>query len=268
MGDMAVSSTRLRREFTSLGVRRGTVLLTHCSMRAIGWIEGGAATLLDALLDVLGEDGTLVAPTQSPSMSMTTAETRRALAGRSPRDRKRYLDSVPDFDPTTTPTEGMGALAEAIRTHPASRRSAHPTTSFAAIGRRANELTASHPHNRLLGDESPLGWMYREQAFVLLLGVGFDKCTAFHLGEDVSVSPRRSYRFKIGEGWPEVRDARDYDDSDFAELGAHFESAHEDEVRSGTVGSAACRLFPLAAAADFAAKWLPRARRGAEVLVE
>lgn len=268
MGDMTLSGARLRRELTSLGVRRGTVLLTHCSMRAIGRVEGGATTLLDALLAALGEGGTLAAPAQSLSKSMTSAETRRTLAGLCPSARGRYLESVPDFDPATTPTEAMGALAEAIRTHAGSRRSGHPTTSFTAIGRRAEELTASHPHDRLLGDDSPLGWMYRQGAFVLLLGVGFDKCTAFHLGEDVSVSPSRSYRFKVDGGWREVRGARDYDDSDFAELGARFEIEHQDEVASGTVGSAACRLFPLAAAADFAAKWLPKTRRNAGPLIE
>jgi len=257
---MTVGGAQLRRELASLEVPQSAVLLVHCSLSAIGWVEGGATTLLDALVDVLGEDGTLAVPTGSASKSVTSAAFLKAVAGLSEQQRERYLDSVPGFDPASTPSEGMGALAEAVRADAGASRSAHPTVSFAAIGRRAAELTSSHPYNRLLGEDSPLGWMRRENAYVLLLGVGYDKCTAFHLGEDRSVAPSRSYRFKIKDSWQDIHDARDYSDSDFAELGAQFETVHKDEVVYGFVGAAPCRLFSLDRAADFAARWLPMTR--------
>jgi aminoglycoside 3-N-acetyltransferase len=259
---MNVDGARLRRELRSLGVRPGSVLLTHCSMHAVGLVDGGAATLLEALLKVLGERGTLVVPTQTRSKSMSSREFLRAVSGLSPAQRESYLDLLPGFDPALSPSEGMGALSEAVRLHPGASRSTHPTTSFAAVGRQAAELTASHPLDDILGDDSPLGWMYRADAYVLLLGVEYDKCTAFHLGEDWSTAPLRSYRFKIGDKWRDVPEARNYDDSDFMELGARFEVEHKEELVFGPVGGADCRLFPLAAAARFAAKWLPETRRG------
>jgi aminoglycoside 3-N-acetyltransferase len=236
------------------------VVLVHCSLSSIGRIEGGAAELCAALLDVLGPQGTLVVPSQTRSTSTTSRESRVATAGLTPRQRERYFRRVRGFDPQRSRTEHMGALAEFVRVHPETRRSGHPTASFAAIGPDAAALTASHPYDSLLGGRSPLGWLYHAGADVLLAGVGYDTCTAFHLGEHDSVAGDRSYWFKVGKAWRYVPDAQDYDDSDFAELGREFEHAHRREVRSGPLGAAESHLFPLAAAADFAAKRLPGMR--------
>jgi aminoglycoside 3-N-acetyltransferase len=260
MGGMSLTGAGLRQDFAALGLHEGMVLLVHCSLRGIGVVDGGADAVRDALLEALGEAGTLVVPTQTRSKSTSSREVRQSVRRLSPRKRERFLDTVPGFDPARTPSEGMGALAESVRTHPRAARSAHPTTSFAAIGRQAAELTASHPYDSVLGERSPLGWMHRAGAHVLLLGVGFDKCTAFHLGEDTSVAPERSYWFKVGESWTNVRGARNYDDSDFGALGDLFRSVHSDYLRTGFVGAAAGTLFPLALAADFAAKRLPGLR--------
>ena len=262
---MTVKGAGLRRDLSALGLHEGMVLLVHCSLSRVGRVDGGAATVRDALLRALGPTGTLVVPTQSRSKSTTSQEFLESLRGLSPERREHHFNAVPGFDPALTPSEGMGALAEAVRTHPRAHRSGHPTTSFAAIGRHAAELTAQHPYHCVLGEHSPLGWMHRAGAHVLLLGVGFDKCTAFHLGEDASVSPDRSYCFKIGDSWTDVHGARDYDASDFDALGALFSEIHADYVRTGPVGAAVGTLFPLALAADFADKQLPdlrgRARR-------
>lgn len=257
---MTVKGAGLRHDLTALGLREGMVLLVHCSLRRVGRVDGGAATVRDALLGTLGETGTLVVPTQSRSKSKTSKEFLASLRGLPPERHEHHFNAVPGFDPALTPSEGMGALAEAVRIHPQARRSGHPTTSFAAIGRHAAELTAEHPYHCVLGERSPLGWMHRAGAYVLLLGVGFDKCTAFHLGEDSSVSPDRSYCFKIGDSWTHVPGARDYDASDFDELGALFSDIHGDYVRTGRVGAAPSTLFPLALAADFADKQLPDLR--------
>jgi aminoglycoside 3-N-acetyltransferase len=153
----------------------------------------------------------------------------------------------------------MGALAESVRTHQLARRSAHPTTSFAAVGRHAEALCAAHPLDCLLGPRSPLGALRELDARVLLLGVGFDKCTAFHLGEDAAFPGERGYRCKIGDEWADFK-GFPHQDEDFAELGARFEQACPAELRRGTVGSAPTRLFTLALAADFAARQLPELR--------
>ena len=47
----------------AIGLKQGDVVLIHTAMRTFGHIDGGAATAMDAFLEVLGPRGTLVAPT-------------------------------------------------------------------------------------------------------------------------------------------------------------------------------------------------------------
>ena len=86
------------------------------------------------------------------------------------------------FDPEATPTSA-GAVAEALRTTPGAERSDHPQSSFAAVGHDARELMAGHRLNCHLGEDSPLAKLYERDASILLLGVEYLSCTAFHLAE-------------------------------------------------------------------------------------
>jgi aminoglycoside 3-N-acetyltransferase len=260
MTGMPIDRDRLRADLLGAGLREGMAVLVHCSMREIGWVQGGAPALRETLLQILDEEqGTLVVPAQTRSMSTTSTAFQDAIAGLDDEGRELHLKTMPGFDPLTSPAEGMGALAESVRTHPRARRSAHPATSFAAVGRHAEELCASHPLDCLLGPGSPLGALRDLDGTVLLLGVGFDRCTSFHLGEEAVFPFERPYLCKIGDEWRDFKGFPHRDD-DFAELGARFEQAYPDDVREGTVGAASTRLFPLAMAADFAVRQLPKLR--------
>ena len=57
----------LVRDLASLGVRRGDLLMVHSSLRSIGLVESGPETVVDALLQALGPEGTLVTPTPPAS---------------------------------------------------------------------------------------------------------------------------------------------------------------------------------------------------------
>ena len=260
MTGMPIDRDQLRAGLTESGLREGTAVLVHCSMREIGWVRGGAEALRDTLLEILDEmHGTLVVPTQTRSVSNTSTAFLEATADLDDEERELFLKVMPGFDPRTSPSEGMGALAESVRTHPRAYRSAHPTTSFAAVGRHAEQLCAEHPLDCLLGSRSPLAALGALDARVLLLGVGFDKCTAFHLGEEAAFRLERPYRCKIGDEW---RDFKGFPhlDADFAELGARFKRDYPAEVREGKIGGASTHLFPLTLAADYAALQLPKLR--------
>jgi aminoglycoside 3-N-acetyltransferase len=243
-------------DLRSLGVQPGQDLLVHCSLRSIGLAGGGAEVVLDALREVTGEAATIVVPAYTTGNSGSSPVFRAATEGLSRARIDLYLASMPGFDPASTPSEGVGALAEHVRTRPGAVRSAHPQTSFAALGPRAAECTGGHRLDCHLGDFSPLAWLYQQQAAVLLLGVGYAACSAFHLAEYrlPGERPRRAYHcFVLSDGERQSREFwdLDLDDSDFPALGRRLDE--EPFVRQGRVGAAECRLVPLERAVTFAA---------------
>jgi aminoglycoside 3-N-acetyltransferase len=60
---MLVAHTRLTQDLATLGLGQGGVAMGHCRMSALGWMVGGAETVVRALLDTLRPDGTLMAYT-------------------------------------------------------------------------------------------------------------------------------------------------------------------------------------------------------------
>lgn len=250
------------RQLAALAIPSGTDLLVHCSMRRIGAVRGGTATVAAALRAVTGAKGTLVVPTQTPGNSTTSYAFRNATRGMTRRELAEYEARIEGFDAATTPSLGMGRLAEYVRRHPGSVRSNHPQTSFCALGPSAAELMAVHDLDCHLGPRSPLGTLNDRDAYVLLLGVGYEACTALHLAEYLRDPPLRAYRCFVRDG-----DARrqldfvapDLNDRDFGRLGAALH--RQAFVTSATVGRATAIAVPLRSAVSFAIGWMDEHRR-------
>jgi aminoglycoside 3-N-acetyltransferase len=129
-----------------------------------------------------------------------------------------------------------------------------------------------HDLNCHLGERSPLRWLYDADAAILLLGVGYAACTAFHLAE-YRLPWRRpqTYSCFIAEEGRRVKHEFTgivLDDSVFDLLGQAMESGaslgRAPGLRLGRVGSAAARLVPVRTAVDFAGSWLAD-RRGDDI---
>ena len=150
-------------QLRDLGVRARGVLLVHASFRAVRPLEGGPPGLLRALREALGPGGTLVMPTMTDGASV--------------------------FDPRTTPTDGMGVLAETFWRLPGVRRSDHPGASFAAEGPHAEAICAPQPLEPPHGPDSPVGRVHDLDGQVLLVGVGHPESTTLHLAEALAGVP-------------------------------------------------------------------------------
>jgi aminoglycoside 3-N-acetyltransferase len=139
------------------GLRAGDLVQVHSSLSALGYVEGGADAVVEALLEVLGPEGTLMVPTFNHG-------------------------SAEVFDVRETPSTN-GAITEAVRRRPEAFRSVHPTHPYAAIGPLADLLTNEHLHLPTFDLRSPLGKLAAMGGSILLLGVGMNRNTMAHVGE-------------------------------------------------------------------------------------
>ena len=242
----------LAADLRRLEVMPGSVLMVHCSLRSLGWVCGAQTAVIQALQDALTPAGTLVMPSHSSDLTDPAQWSQPPV----PHEWQRTIrDNMPAYHPQTTPTRGMGAVAEQFRTWPGVLRSAHPAFSLAAAGPHAAELIDPHPLADPFGETSPLARLYLLDASVLLLGVGFDRCTALHLAE-CRAWPDRPSAIQgaplMVEGarrwvWYEVPPK---EAERFPEIGTLLEQAGL--ITTGMVGSAACRLVRARNAVDAA----------------
>ncbi|HZH27354.1 MAG TPA: AAC(3) family N-acetyltransferase [Azospirillaceae bacterium] len=253
-----VTADGLAEDLAALGVRRGSVLLAHVSLSALGWVCGGPVAVLEALGRVLGPDGTLVMPAFSGDLSDPATWVSPAMP---PEWWPTIQAAMPPYDPDTTPTWGMGTVAELFRRWPGAVRSRHPQLSFAAHGPRADEIVADHTLDDAFGEGTPLARLYDLDARVLLLGVGHERNSSLHLAEQRASWPSKR---RIIEGGPILRGGRriwatwgdlDYRIDDFPTLGQAFEQ-WTGMVAVGPAGYGTARLMRQRDLVDFAVGWM------------
>lgn len=151
----------------ALGLRPGQQVLAHTSLSSLGHVVGGADALIDAIRDVIGPGGTLLAPTLTGSEALSAA-------------------NPPIFDPVATSC-WTGRVPETLRRRPDALRSLHPTHSVAAVGADAAALLAGHGNSITPCDEhSPYGKLAQSpMGAILLIGVGHESNTTLHHVEEV-----------------------------------------------------------------------------------
>lgn len=248
----------LAADFLALGVQEEMVLVVHASMNALGAeVNGGAAAVILALEQVLGDEGTLVMPTHTGDMSDPARWENPPVPAEWWDEMRR---TMPPFDVDLTPTYYMGVIAETFRKQAGVIRSNHPNVSFAAWGKHARQITAPHPLFPFFGANSPLGRAYALDGWVLLLGVRHNRNSSLHLAEQQANIPPKLIPYGApilvnGERqWVTWEDI-DWDDSDFEALAADF--ARETGLqREGKVANADALLVPLRPLIDYGVRWL------------
>lgn len=254
-----VTKTRLRHDLHRLGLRPGAIVIVQSSLSTIGWVVGGARSVIEALMETVGPDGTVMMPAFSEQISDP--------AGWSdPPVPESWIETIrtemPAYDPARTETRAMGAIAEQFRTWPGVGRSPHPTQSWAAWGRHAGELTEQHGPGWPTGWDSPLGRFYGLDGQVLLLGVGYNRNSSLHHAE-TRAGRRRVVQRTIptangaGVAWSVIEDVANDEDGLFPRLGADFDATGA--VRIGPIGAAESRLMSHRTLVDFAIPWFERA---------
>ena len=162
------TATRIAGTVQAAGVRPGGVLLVHSSLRSLGKVPGGAATVIAGLRQALGPAGTLLMPALSYA-----AVTRER----------------PRFDLTLTPSN-VGIIPETFRRQPGVLRSLHPTHSVCGSGPVAAALLCEHGQDATpCGPHSPFHRLPEVDGQILMLGCGLAPNTSFHGIEEMVVPP-------------------------------------------------------------------------------
>ncbi len=259
---LPLTLTTLTHQLRRLGLQPGRTVLVHSSLSRMGWICGGPVTVIEALQNVVETSGTLMMPTHSSDLSEPSVWKNPPV----PESWWKVIrKEMPPFRPEWTPTREMGAIPECFRRLPGVLRSPHPQYSFAAWGRRANDLVSAHGLDFGLGEDSPLARLYDVDGDVLLLGVGHDRNTTLHLAEHRAEFPSKK---SVQEGapilvegervWLEFEDL-DLSEEDFMSIGDAFESEAR-SFKQGKIGEATARLFSAKEIVDFAVRWMEEHR--------
>jgi aminoglycoside 3-N-acetyltransferase len=224
-GAAGLARTEIEDGLRRLGLARGDAVEVHSSLSSLGWVEGGAAAVVDALMGVVGEEGTLVMPAYPLSKPLPLTEEEKA---------RGILAKVRIFSQDYAGPTGMGEIADEFRGRPG-------TVLGSGIHRVCAWGRDAERHSQ------GLGYLLQVDGWVLLLGVDIHRCSSMHLAEKAGLPAEVAACFQLPE---EIR--YDYPDDVYVAYGSTPEDAWgkvQDEaerrglIRRGTIGRTACMLF-------------------------
>ena len=208
-------------DLAALGIESSDLVFVHSSYKSLGSVDGGAKTVVAALMKSVGETGLLLMPSFN-------------LVDRDKRTKNWDVESTPST---------VGWITEYFRRMPDTYRSDHYSHAVAARGYGAKAFVADHrsdfgmsspwdlqPWGKTYGDDSPMYRAYRNNGKLLMLGVDYQSSTYVHLVEVMfwsrsrKADPDAKYRFLDREA-----------------LGSFWD--RRGTMRTGRVGDAACRLI-------------------------
>ena len=138
--DPVIGKQEILSALSDLGVAKGDTLLVHSSLSACGHIDGGAKTIIDAIIQAIGPEGNFFVPTFQRSECYLNGINKRW--DHRPSDRQ---------DRASEAVRWVGALPlEFMRLWPDAPRGCHISHSWAGLGPRAADVLS-----RQTEDEPP-----------------------------------------------------------------------------------------------------------------
>lgn len=180
------SHKNLQEGFQQIPLTPSRVIMVHSSFKSLGKVDGGAETVIDALLDWVGPDGTILFPNFN-FQSWTE---------------NHY------FDVLETPSQ-MGIIGELARLRPGAVRSPHPIYSFAVLGKLKKEWESCND-SEAYGPNSAFALFHKLKGLVVSIGLHWNSTfSMIHYCEyNSDVEYRRTKKFSgvyVGyNGEPEI----------------------------------------------------------------
>ena len=155
-----ITKEKLVKDLRNMRINKEDVILVHSSLGSIGTVEGGADTVMNALIESVSSKGLVIVPT------LTSTD----------------LEGLYAFNPKKTPSR-VGEITNALLKRDDSFRSEHPTHSLGAVGAGAEELMKGHNKSTFSVD-SPYGKYVYLNPKILFIGTGIGCNTTLHAVED------------------------------------------------------------------------------------
>ncbi|MBD3182311.1 hypothetical protein GF312_08465 [Candidatus Poribacteria bacterium] len=171
---MNITFQKIRNGLKKFDIAKGDRIMVHSSLSSFGWVEGGAETVIRALMDIVGEDGIILMPSFNHGVPFN----------------KRNPDV---YDPLKTPCTN-GLIPDTFWRMDDVYRSLNPTHPFAAWGKDAERYTKNHHNTLTMGEDSPLGMIARDGGYELNLGTNHHTTTAKHVAETMNRVSCLGYR--------------------------------------------------------------------------
>ncbi|MFV0363031.1 MAG: AAC(3) family N-acetyltransferase [Suipraeoptans sp.] len=172
MSKTIIDKADIEQGLLDIGVGKGMALEVHCSLSSLGHVEGGAQSVIEALMQTVGSDGAIVMPSfcLSPNLLLTDEDRQLGLA-------TKIQILSPDAKRTA-----MGIVADAFRQRP-DVQTGDGHFRVSAWGKDASEHAKGFRH------------LIDNDGYALLLGVDIYKLSAMHYVED-ALPTEISNRFK------------------------------------------------------------------------
>lgn len=178
---MAISHAEIIVGLQSIGLTNDSKVLVHSSLSALGEVDGGAQTVLESLMAVVG---TIIMPAFTPQTQVWPpsgpADNGVDYASI---DYQAINASAVFFTPDLPLPPSGGRIPEAFRQMPGVERSSHPVLSFTALGDEAAELLAAQTIDQPWG---PIEWLRNHGGDVVLLGVDQTHNVSLHYAEHLA----------------------------------------------------------------------------------
>ena len=178
-------------DFIRMGLNEDDTVFVHSSYKAIAGdtgIDGGADTIIDALIEYFGEKGLVVFPSltwKNGWLINDKGEMTNPANGR-PEGFKEYGTN---FDVKNSPCHDLGIIPELFRQREGVVRSLCPTSSVAAYGKDAEVFCQGHEKTSAFDWSSPWGKLYQRDAKFLFIGTGIACNTFMHVLEEKANVP-------------------------------------------------------------------------------
>ena len=214
-----------------LGLEPGAAVEVHSSLSSIGFVEGGAQTVINALMEVVGETGAIVmsAYLVTPLLTLTEEEKRKGI-----------IAKVRKLDENANCKTGMGMIVDTFCKLPGTYMGKGPHR-VCAWGHDANLHSQGYEYLLSIG-----GW-------VLLIGVDIHRCSCMHTAEDKVEWPKELLEHfelpeEIQRQYPKTDWYVEYNDPqkplpEDAWGKVQMEAERRGLIRRSHVGQAECMLF-------------------------